>query len=175
VNDNQKDHQILPKGTNSKLQTLNQKNMKTMVYVITLLIGLAFLAVSCQKDNGVVPFGSDNNPNAEDAYKAEDPGNIWNIDASSVTNLPDPFSSKTVIKYKVNRSAYVTLVVTGPDQQSIDYLVSRFHRPGVYKVGYDASGKTNGKYMATLKVGNRIVKKEMTKIADDKLPVPGEY
>lgn len=148
--------------------------MKYKLLLITTLICTGLLLASCQKDNSIVPFEAETNSglNAEDTFKSEDPGEIWQIEADDFTNYPDPFITKTVIQYKLKKAAVVSLVVVAPDQ-SIEYLVSGRQRAGTYKVGYDATGKPAGKYIATLKIDGRISREEMTKKAELQGPVPG--
>lgn len=146
--------------------------MNNKLLLIALLISTGLLLASCQKDNSIVPANSGTELNSADDLKSNDPGEIWQIEDDNLINYPEPFLTKTVIQYELKEAAFVKLIVVAPNQ-SIEYLVSGMQRAGTHKVGYDASGKPAGTYVAILKIDGRSSREEMTKKAELGVPAPG--
>lgn len=135
--------------------------MKTKILLIAMLLIGGLVISSCQKDNSLVP-------DSESVAVVKDvdgtPDDIvphWEKDP--ITNYPDPFRDKTTIEFTLDRSAYLSLVVTNPNTGSVTYLMNGYYRPGIYKRLFDATNLPGGEYIAHLKIEDIVYKEPMIK------------
>jgi hypothetical protein len=67
-------------------------------------------------------------------------------------NYPNPFSSKTKIKYDLARECIVSIKVFDSENNLIPELVNRKQKPGTYQTEFDASDLPAGDYTYQLEV-----------------------
>ena len=85
--------------------------------------------------SGIDDFSKDN----KDAYSLEQ-------------NYPNPFSSTTQIKYKLNSSSHISLAIYDISGRKVQTLVNEFQPAGEYATVWDASHISEGLYFCELKV-----------------------
>ena len=76
-------------------------------------------------------------------------------------NYPNPFNPSTTIKFKLNKTEYVRLVIYDALGKEIRTLLDNNILPGDYSLVFNAQGLSSGVYFYTLKVGNAIETKKM--------------
>ena len=80
-------------------------------------------------------------------------------------NYPNPFNPVTMIEYyipKTNRRIVpVKLIVYDLLGQEITTLVDRYHKPGKYKIEFEASGLASGNYIYELRADDFVARKPM--------------
>jgi hypothetical protein len=69
-------------------------------------------------------------------------------------NYPNPFNPTTTIGYQVSRSSRVSLRIFDILGRELMTLVDGMHKPGSYKVTFDASHLSSGIYFDRLTSGN---------------------
>ena len=84
-------------------------------------------------------------------------------------NYPNPFNPETVIKYKLEKPAAVTLTIIDLMGRVVKTLESGFKKQGTYKVtwnGTDNAGNdvSSGIYLCNLKCGKKLYKRKMLKV-----------
>lgn len=131
--------------------------MKTLNLLLAGLIVLAFALTSCQKDNGLMPESS-----TELKTNDKDTDPKWIADPLS--SYPNPFYDVTTIKYKVEESTKVKLIVYSPGNMNLTYLVDEYLRPGTYTAEFDATGLPAGQYIVHLRIGKLVFKEKMKKV-----------
>jgi len=135
--------------------------MKTKAYLIAILFVAGFVIASCQKDNSLVPESETSAITKNADNNTNDRVHHWESDP--IRNYPDPFRDKTTIEFTLDRSAYISLVVTNTNFGGIKYLMNGYYRPGTYKCIFDATDLPSGEYVARLKIENRVFLERMTK------------
>ncbi len=71
-------------------------------------------------------------------------------------NYPNPFSSSTQIKYKLNNSSNITLTIFDLSGKKMQVLVDEFQTTGEHIIDWDASYLKDGLYFYELKVDNNV-------------------
>lgn len=66
-------------------------------------------------------------------------------------NYPNPFNPSTTIKFDLNKSSYVKLVIVDALGREIETIVNENLNEGTYSVNWNAINKTSGIYFYTLK------------------------
>ena len=66
-------------------------------------------------------------------------------------NYPNPFNASTKIRYRVDKTAFVTLTVFDLNGRQIEALVSKIHPAGNYKLSWSADQMPSGTYLIQLK------------------------
>lgn len=125
--------------------------MKTKLFFLAALVFAGVMFSSCTKDNSLMDEASLQQTETLKTNWTPDPGAIGN---DMITNVPDPFTKYTTIKYIVRKPAKVSLAVYfGNGQELVCVLVrEENHMPGMYSVKFDASGLPFGKYIARLTI-----------------------
>ncbi|MBN8585267.1 MAG: T9SS type A sorting domain-containing protein [Ignavibacteria bacterium] len=78
-------------------------------------------------------------------------------------NFPNPFNPKTIIKYEVPKSTYITIKIFDSLGKEVGILVDRQHQAGIYSVLLNASNYASGIYFVqftdnkTFSKSNKIV------------------
>jgi len=139
--------------------------MKTKMLVLAVLLFGGLVFTSCQKDDALLEDKATeqmlNRVNSEDG-----PISDWPY---LLRNLPDPFANRTIIIYRVVHPTFVELSVYQSASKKTFVLINEFQEKGYHEVMFDASGMPDGKYIAELKLGSKVLKKIMTK--DDNQPI----
>ncbi len=139
--------------------------MKTKILALTVLLFGGLLFTSCQKDDALIEGKATeqilNRDNSEEGQES-----VWPY---YLQNSPDPFINRTTIEYRVVHPTFVELCVYQSASKKTFVLVNEFQQKGYYEAKFEASGLPDGEYIAELKVGNKVIKKIMTK--DDNEPV----
>lgn len=81
-----------------------------------------------------------------------------------IQNYPNPFSSKTTIRYKVTEPGFVLLKVFNQAGKEIANLVNEKQSVGEYFIEWKASGLADGIYFCKLQYGNKSEVKKILKI-----------
>ncbi|NIM18771.1 MAG: T9SS type A sorting domain-containing protein [Candidatus Latescibacteria bacterium] len=81
-------------------------------------------------------------------------------------NIPNPFNPRTIIKYELNRSTWVTLTIYDVTGSIIKRLVDAIHAPGLYSTEWDGtnfSGQrvSSGIYFYRMSAGGIVWTKKM--------------
>ena len=61
-------------------------------------------------------------------------------------NYPNPFNPKTIIKYKIQKTSHVDLILYNNLGQNINILYSGNQNPGTYNIEFDGSNLPSGIY-----------------------------
>ncbi len=77
------------------------------------------------------------------------------------SNYPNPFNSRTMIKYTVPYRSFVSLTVYDMLGREADKLVNAVQSPGSYQVTFDGAGHASGLYFYTLSSGGFTATKRM--------------
>jgi hypothetical protein len=80
---------------------------------------------------------------------------------SLAPNYPNPFNAATAIGYDLSQPAHVELNVYNILGQKIATLVNEFHRPGRYRVSWDAAEFASGFYFYRIEAGDNIQTRKM--------------
>lgn len=67
-----------------------------------------------------------------------------------VTNFPNPFNSRTIIRYQIPIVSYVTFKVYDPLVREVFTLVDEEKSPGSYQLEFNADGLSSGIYFCTM-------------------------
>jgi len=140
--------------------------MKTKIFLLVSLLTATLMMLSCQKDAGLTPELSveqsvdvSENANPDLLLTTEVP----NYDMDLLSNYPDPFYTRTKIKFVIRKKCKASLSVvnleTGIDEELFNGTVNK----GVYCKIFDGTNKPAGKYMAKLYVDGTLYKQIMTK------------
>jgi len=79
-------------------------------------------------------------------------------------NVPNPFSSSTLITYSLKEVEYVCLTVYNEVGQVVRSLINQTQQPGKYTIDFSANGLSDGIYFYQLKHGNGLTEtKKMIK------------
>lgn len=76
-------------------------------------------------------------------------------------NYPNPFNAKTIIRYSLAKSSFVTLKIYNPLGQELMSLVNEKRLPGSYTVEFDASNMPGGIYFYKFSAGSYHETKKM--------------
>ncbi len=72
-------------------------------------------------------------------------------------NYPNPFNPVTEIRYHLPGATNVVLTVYNGLGEHVETLVSRYQKPGIYRVQWDASQLASGTYYYQLKTASKTV------------------
>lgn len=135
--------------------------MKTKVLTITVLLLGGLIFSSCKKDDSLTEEISMEQFSAKDNYIEDSAEANFGI---RFQNYPDPFMSSTTISYYLDRSNFVQLDVYAAGSKKRILLVKKYQKEGVHKFEFDSKNLSAGKYIAELKIGNKIYYDTMTKM-----------
>jgi hypothetical protein len=76
-------------------------------------------------------------------------------------NYPNPFNAKTVIRFEISDSRFVSLKVFDLLGREVAALVDGFKGPGIHAVSWDASASTSGVYFYRLSTGGVVQTKRL--------------
>lgn len=76
-------------------------------------------------------------------------------------NYPNPFNPSTIIKYKLEKSGFVTLKIYDFLGREVKTLISEIKARGNYSIEFNAQGLTSGVYFYELKSGKFVSVKKM--------------
>ncbi|HEY9115782.1 MAG TPA: hypothetical protein VIN10_13880 [Bacteroidales bacterium] len=140
--------------------------MKTKILFLACLLGATVMMLSCQKDADLTPELSveqsmdvSENANPDLMFSTEDPG----YDLDILSHYPDPFYTRTKIKFIIRKTCHASLSVTNMETGIGEKLFSGNVNKGVYFKLYDAANKPAGRYLAVLNIDGRLYKEIMTK------------
>ena len=135
--------------------------MKTKLYLFILLVFSGVVLFSCQKDEELNTYASDNQSQVDlkNAY-ADD----HDFMLDPITNYPDPFYSTTTITYRVSTFSRVRLLVYSAEHDWYKLLVDKRQSPGTYQVEFGGQLYKAGTYIARLRVGDWKYYETMTKV-----------
>ena len=77
---------------------------------------------------------------------------------------PNPFNSRVHIDFSVGPAGKVRLEVFGPTGQRVKTLVAAWHKPGTYRVRWDAEGLASGVYLVRLQTGDIVQERKVSLI-----------
>jgi subtilisin-like proprotein convertase family protein len=89
-----------------------------------------------------------------------EPG-VLPIRAGLSQNYPNPFNPHTVIGFSIPEAGRVTLKVYDLLGREVSTLVDHVKAPGIYEVGWDATGQSSGVYYYQMRVDNVIQTRKM--------------
>jgi hypothetical protein len=149
--------------------------MKTNILFLASVLVATVLMLSCQKDLSLNPELSveqsmdvAENSNTDLMLSSEDP----HYDLDILSHCPDPFYTRTKIKFIIRKSCHASLSVTNMQTGIGEKLFSGTVNKGVYYKLYDGTNKPAGKYLVTLNIDGRLYKEIMTKKnINDPVPV----
>ena len=139
--------------------------MKTKILILTSALAASIMMFSCQKDESFTPQPSaeqsmDVNGTSTAALQLQTPDSGYYADI--LTNYPDPFYTRTKIRFVVSKTSTVSLSVKNLDNGISERLFSGTVYKGVYyKVFGD--NKPTGNYEVLLTVNGRSYREKMTK------------
>jgi len=81
--------------------------------------------------------------------------------ALTITNVPNPFTSQTVVEYNIPSDGTVEINVYGIDGTKLSSLVNNEVKAGTYKVTFDATNLASGTYNLVMRFGSQIVTRTM--------------
>lgn len=84
-----------------------------------------------------------------------------NYDYNLMQNYPNPFNPSTQIEYSVGKEGFVSLKVYDVLGREVKTLAEGYHKPGGYKILFDASELSAGVYFYRLAAGNAEFTKSM--------------
>ncbi|MCH8962493.1 MAG: T9SS type A sorting domain-containing protein, partial [Bacteroidetes bacterium] len=76
-------------------------------------------------------------------------------------NYPNPFTLSTTIRYRVPRTASVTLTVHDVLGRTVATLVDGQQAPGEHVAAFEAAALPNGVYLYRLQAEGRVINKTM--------------
>lgn len=79
-------------------------------------------------------------------------------------NFPNPFNASTTISYSMPQREHVILKIYDIQSKLITELVNSYQNSGFYSIIWDTKNLPTGKYLYSLKVGNRQFTKSMSLI-----------
>jgi hypothetical protein len=79
-------------------------------------------------------------------------------------NYPNPFNPKSIIKYEISKTGYVTLGVYDILGKEITTLVNEIKSPGYYEVIFNGANLSSGTYFYRLQTGEFFSSKKMSLI-----------
>jgi hypothetical protein len=79
-------------------------------------------------------------------------------------NFPNPFNPKSVIKYQISKSSYVSLKVYNVNGKEVSSIVNETLSPGEYGTTFDGSNLPSGVYFYKLSAGDFTDTKKMVLI-----------
>ena len=140
--------------------------MKTKLLLIASLLGATLLMLSCQKDNE--PLLDDAIENSIDVSQANDPEFLLSeedpqYDMDILSHRPDPFYTRTKIKFMISKTSDVSLSVINAQTGVGETLFHATVNKGVYYKIFDGTQKQTGRYIAVLNVDGRLYKEFMNK------------
>jgi hypothetical protein len=139
--------------------------MKTKILFLASLLVATMMMLSCQKDNVLTPELSVDQ--SMEVTETANPDLLFSEDTDYDINLlshyPDPFYSRTKLKFVIRKACHASLSVTNMESGVGEMLFNGNVNKGVYYKIFDASNKPAGRYMATLNVDGRLYKEIMTK------------
>ncbi|NMM50146.1 Ig-like domain-containing protein [Marinigracilibium pacificum] len=71
-------------------------------------------------------------------------------------NYPNPFSSKTTIRYAVETEGNVSIKIFDQSGKQLDVLVDSNHNSGIYEVNWDSKNYQNGIYIYEIRQNNFV-------------------
>ena len=78
------------------------------------------------------------------------------LNGNNVTTYPNPFSSKTTIRYNLTTEGLVSLTIYDMQGREIKTLVNGNQSPGIYTEVFDGNGLSNGIYTYRLQTSSGI-------------------
>jgi len=76
-------------------------------------------------------------------------------------NYPNPFNNRTIIKYSLGSSSFVTLKIYNVLGNEVARLVNQFKTAGEYEVEFDAKDMSSGFYLYELRTNKYIETKKL--------------
>lgn len=135
--------------------------MKTKVLTITVLLIGGLIFSSCKKDDSLTEEISMEQFSAKDNYIEDSAEANFGI---RFQNYPDPFMNSTKISYHLVRSNFVQLDVYAAGSKKRILLLKEYQKAGVHTFDFDGKQLSPGKYIAELKIGNKVYRDTMTKM-----------
>ena len=135
--------------------------MKTKVLIISALMFAGLLLSSCTKDNDLFESDALEQSAVKDNYVEDKAESDFTIEFG---NYPDPFANSTSIRYHLVRSNFVQLEFYKAGSKKRTLLVKQYQRPGIHSVKLDGSKLEAGKYIAELKIGDKVYTDTMSKM-----------
>jgi hypothetical protein len=111
-------------------------------------------------------FGSDTVIKTQYVFVIQSSG-IRNISSSVppefvlYQNYPNPFNPKTLIRFQINESGFVTLKIYNSAGKEAGVAINGYLNPGTYETDFNASGLSSGIYFYRLTSGNFSDTKKM--------------
>ena len=87
-------------------------------------------------------------PSVDDSSKVGKPN-----DYDLSQNHPNPFNSKTGIKFTIPQRTYVSLIIYNLLGNEIDILVNEEKAAGIYNINWDAKDLPSGIYLYRIEAG----------------------
>ncbi len=79
-------------------------------------------------------------------------------------NFPNPFNPKSVIKYQISKSSFVSLKIYNVNGKEVSSIVNETLPPGEYETTFDGSNLPSGVYFYKLSAGDFTDTKKMVLI-----------
>lgn len=119
-------------------------------------IKISALSDTTISDDSDTTFVIDMLPSVDDSSKVGKPN-----DYDLLQNHPNPFNSKTRIKFTIPQRTYVYLIIYNLLGNEIDILVNEEKAAGIYNIYWDARDLPSGIYFYNIQAGNYIETRKM--------------
>lgn len=74
---------------------------------------------------------------------------------------PNPFNSRTTIKYFIDEPAFAKIVVFNLEGRTVENQISKWHSAGSYELTFNANGLSSGMYFVQLSTKDKIDTKKL--------------
>lgn len=91
-------------------------------------------AVVCDESNNVYETSATNVVQASGSFYKETPEKGQSLSTQILNNYPNPFNPATTIKYNLNESGNIKLIVSNPLGEEVKVVESEFKEAGEYSV-----------------------------------------
>lgn len=146
--------------------------MKTKMILIAGFLFAGLIFSSFQKDK-TTDFIVNNScdQSAELIFLPASNGGIDNegIDDRNLLSVyPNPFKQNTTIMFEVVKSGWLLIEVRNETKNYSIMLFNGYKTKGHYRITFDGTYHSPGRYTVLLMMGNIVVKETIIKVADDK-------
>jgi hypothetical protein len=114
--------------------------------------------------NAIMPFMGPSDPFTFTADYPVIIGNTGNTNSLLLSNSPNPFSSSTIIRYKLPERGFVRLEVMNALGNVSDILVNTIQEKGEYSLTFNAGNIPDGVYYLRMIYGKSTITKKLLRI-----------
>lgn len=145
--------------------------MKTKMILLACFLFAALTLSSFQKDKTNDFIYNNSNEQSVQLISMQSPNSeIFDdgIDGRELLSVfPNPFKQNTTIMFEVVKSGWLLIEVRNETKQYSVMLFNGYKTKGKYKITFDGTYHSPGRYTVLLMMGKTVVKETMIKLADD--------